>query len=83
MVENQLAERIPEVTGTLERLLNEGLDRHDAIHAIGSVLAEHLFNIMKTRPAGGDPHAAYFAALESLSAAKWHGTDAFGRNPRC
>lgn len=41
VVENQLAlgERV--VIQALERLLDGGLDRHDAIHAIGMVLSEH------------------------------------------
>jgi hypothetical protein len=44
IVENQVAlgEAYP-VQSVLLRLMEEGLDRHDAIHAIGSVLAERLF----------------------------------------
>jgi hypothetical protein len=39
VVENQIAlgDGAP-VKGTLDRLMAEGLDRHDAIHAIGSIL---------------------------------------------
>jgi hypothetical protein len=42
-VENQIAmgDELP-VHGVLDRLQAEGLDRHDAIHAIGSALAEHM-----------------------------------------
>ena len=36
-----------EAQATLIRLLSEGLDRHDAIHAIGDVLAEHMYNLQK------------------------------------
>jgi Domain of unknown function (DUF1841) len=32
-----------------QRLISEGLDRHDAIHAIGMVLAEHLYDVWKRR----------------------------------
>ena len=32
----------------MDRLGKEGLTRHDAVHAIGSVVAEHLFDILKT-----------------------------------
>ncbi len=48
IVENQVAmgTKTP-VRATLDRLLSEGLDRHDAIHAIGSVLAEHLNDLMQ------------------------------------
>jgi hypothetical protein len=37
----------------MHRLGKEGLTRHDAVHAIGSVVAEHLFDILKTNLAGG------------------------------
>ena len=37
-----LGEAFP-VQSVLFRLTEEGLDRHDAIHAIGFVLAERLF----------------------------------------
>ncbi len=39
-VENQLALGEGVVFGTLARLQSEGLNRHDALHAIGSVLAQ-------------------------------------------
>jgi|SRR5205809_13448 len=43
VVENQIAlgDEIP-VQSTLQRLMAEGLDRHEAIHAIASVLAEAI-----------------------------------------
>lgn len=47
IVENQLAADQPvEVRPTLERLVEDGLTRHEAIHAIGSVVAEQLFKVM-------------------------------------
>jgi hypothetical protein len=59
-----------------QRLLQEGLDRHEAIHAIGAALMDHLHQMMKmkTPPPGGDPQAAYFAALERLTAEEWRRT---------
>jgi len=56
---------------TLARLMREGLDRHDAIHAAGSVLAQHLFDLMHSENAPEDPNRAYFAALEKLTAEDW------------
>jgi hypothetical protein len=53
-----------------ERLISEGLDRHDAIHAIGMVLAEHIYDVLKTTKSHKDPNAPYFAALE-LTAEDW------------
>ena len=73
IVENQLAAPEPAVVATLERLQREGLDRHDAVHAIGSVLLAHLNERMKqpdTTP-DDDPNAAYFTNLEKLTAAGW------------
>lgn len=49
VVENQLAEEYDPTQRAMRRLLDEGLGRHDAIHAIGTVLAEYLFEIKKGR----------------------------------
>lgn len=54
-----------------QRLIGEGLDRHDAIHAIGMVLAEHIYDVLKTAKSDKDPNAPYFAALERLTAEDW------------
>lgn len=73
IVENQIAlgDEIP-VARTLDRLVEDGLDRHDAIHAIAAALAEHLRSL-KDRPAtaSDDPNATYFAALERLTPESW------------
>lgn len=71
VVENQLAERIAVVEATVERLLAEGLDRHEAIHAIGSVVAEHLWKAMNEKLRGPDPMEEYFRRLEALTASDW------------
>jgi hypothetical protein len=56
--------------------MTEGLDRHEAIHAIGSVLAGYVNELLRepdlqTRPSEGDPNAAYFSELEALTAEGW------------
>ncbi len=71
IIENQLAESVPEVVAVMERLQREGLSRHDALHAIGSVLAPHLAELLQTSPPVGDAHTPYFAALQELTAARW------------
>ena len=71
IIENQLAEGIPAVIETLRRLSDEGLDRHDALHAIGSVLAKHIFKLLKGELNPHDPNAPYFRELSSLTAANW------------
>jgi hypothetical protein len=72
IVENQaaLGGEIP-VRGTLERLMGEGLDRHEAIHVIASVLSGHVFDIARGKPARPDANAAYFAALGKLTVESW------------
>lgn len=71
IVENQLAEGIAIVRETLDRLLAEGLDRHDAIHAISSVLVKHVWSLMREAPQASDPHQPYFRDLQSLAARSW------------
>jgi hypothetical protein len=56
---------------TALRLMDEGLDRHETIHAIGMVLINHTSDLMKTMKSGQDPNAPYFAALERLTAQHW------------
>ncbi len=71
VVENQaaLGDETP-VQQTLDRLQEEGLDRHDAIHAIGSILAEHLHGIM-TDGGNGDVNEEYFSRINMLTAEAW------------
>jgi hypothetical protein len=72
IIENQLAAAEPVVVETLERLQRDGLDRHDAIHAIGSVLAVYIYELMKGEmPPELDPNSEYFKSLEKLTAAGW------------
>ncbi len=70
-VENQVAAGDPpETAEAVDRLIRQGLDRHEAVHAVGYVLAQHMFRMVKgTRT--GDTNAAYVAALRQLTAGKW------------
>ena len=69
VIENQVAEgdELP-VRRAIERLMGEGLDRHEAVHAVASVLAAHLNDTLK---AGAANNAAYNAAVERLTAESW------------
>ena len=71
IVETQVAmgDELP-VAATLARLQSEGLDRHEAVHAIGSVLAEQ-FHGVAWGAAPNDLNSAYVAALERLNAKSW------------
>ena len=74
IVENQFAlgDELP-VKRTVQRLMSEGLDRHDAIHAVGSVLIGHISDLLAAPEAevGADPNPPYYAALDQLTAKDW------------
>ncbi len=72
VVENQaaLGNAVP-TQATLERLMREGLDRHDAVHAVGSVLLNHVQDILSRADEEPDPNTRYFDELQRLSGAKW------------
>ena len=69
IVENQLAAKHPPAMATLDRLVRAGVTRHHAIHAIGSVVAEAIFDVMKHSKAV-DPDATA-RALASLRSSDW------------
>ena len=72
VVENQLALGEEAVVNTLSRLQGEGLSRHDAIHALGSVLAENLYELMQEEDAStGAPYQRYLERLQRLTAKNW------------
>jgi hypothetical protein len=75
IVENQVAlgSETP-AAETLDRLLAEGLERHDAIHAIGSVLASFAYRAIQSAAddAGEvDLQESYWHDLAGLSAQSW------------
>jgi hypothetical protein len=72
VIENQIAlgSESP-AQSTLSRLMREGLNRHDAVHAIGSVLAGHIFDLMKHGSKGKDASADYYRQLKELTAEGW------------
>lgn len=72
VIENQLAVNDPPfVRAALDRLLREGLDRHNAIHAIAGVFAQQMHALLKNKPAGGFDLAQYEKGLGQLDAAQW------------
>ena len=73
VVENQVAmgDATP-VEKTLGRLFSEGLDRHNAIHAIGTVLARHLWELLSgDEIVTTDLSETYFEGVRNLTAQKW------------
>ena len=72
VVENQIALREGTVVNTMARLRAEGLSRHDALHAIGSVLAENLYELMRAdQQTTDEPYRQYLKRLEQLTAENW------------
>jgi hypothetical protein len=71
IVENQIAlGQPPLASATLARLMDEGLDRHDAIHAIGSIVFRVMFDAL--RAGGGlDFNAQFNREFATLTAASW------------
>ena len=73
VVENQIAEGMPAVVAAMARLQAEGLSRHDALHAIASVAARRVQEVLQTE----DPEltrtfeARYSAELDKLTAEDW------------
>jgi len=74
IVENQIAEGLEPVVRAMMRLTGEGLSRHDSLHAIGSVLADHFYATMNSKDAdfANSVQAHYYAAVERLTAKEWH-----------
>ena len=70
VVENQIAagDEIP-VKRNVDRLVAEGLDRHEVIHVVGQVLVRHMHAVIKNSgiPDGVD-NTQYYADLEKLTA---------------
>jgi hypothetical protein len=81
-VENQIADDELPVRRIARRLMSEGLDRHDAIHAIGSVLIVDISDRLREAESGSwqakndldwaaARNKAYFDRLERLTADEW------------
>src|SRR5204862_491151 len=65
VIESQaaLGDALP-VRRAIQRLMDGGLDRHEAVHAVGSVLANTIFEISKDREVSQE---AYNAEVEKLT----------------
>ena len=52
--------------------MTEGLNRHDAVHAIGSVIAGQLFDAANNE---SKPQEHYWQEMERLKASDWLNAD--------
>jgi hypothetical protein len=73
IVENQIAEGMAPVQRAMVRLCGQGLSRHDAVHAIASVVAAHLHDLIKNKGDAATSNSVYSAAVERLTAKNWRG----------
>lgn len=73
IVENQIAEGDEAVIRAMVRLERQGLTRHDCIHAVGWVLAQHVHEQMTTENPDikSTVNARYHADVERLQADEW------------
>ncbi len=75
VVENQIAlEDETPVAAAIQRLMSEGLDRHDAIHAVGAILNKYLWSVMRDSEESPDENWSekYFGEVRKISVEKWH-----------
>ena len=70
IVENQLAMNEDPVVRALARLKTEGLSRHDAVHAIGSVLSEPIYDLLQEKDSAYVAQARYDAWFERITQAE-------------
>lgn len=75
IVENQIAENLESVVHAMARLTAGGLSRHEAIHAIASVLAQHINELFSAKADEKKKNfaAIYNAAIDRLTVRSWRG----------
>jgi hypothetical protein len=67
IVENQLAKNDERVASAVTRLMGQGLTRHEAIHAIGTVIAGITYDLRNLGDAPDAVRERYYAAIDGLS----------------
>jgi hypothetical protein len=71
IVENQIAMGVEYVPETIAKLTRQGLDRHEAVHAVGAILSEDIFEML-------NGYSKEFSAkkhrrkLDKLTAKRWN-----------
>jgi len=70
VVENQIAMEFVPVPATIDRLIRQGLDRHEAIHAVGAIVSTNMYDLMTGNETSWDQNQ-YRRKLEKLTAKRW------------
>ena len=73
VIENQIAmgDEVP-TRGAVERLMGQGLDRHQAIHAAGSVLTDTLWGFHREGATAEAAGETFNTEMEALTVERWH-----------
>ncbi len=71
IIESQIAEKLAPVLRAMVRLTDGGLTRHEAVHAVASVLAEHIHDQFEAKDNLTVSQARYTAAVERLTVNIW------------
>jgi len=69
VVENQLAENLEPTKETYNRLIRQGLNRHETIHAIGTAVTNDIYNMLQNKTKFNEK--TYKNRLRKLTAKKW------------
>ncbi len=67
VVENQLALHVEDTVNAYSRLIRQGLNRHEVIHAIGAVIFEGIYTSLKEKQSINK----YKSRLRKLTAKRW------------
>jgi len=70
IVENQIALGVEPVPATISRLMRQGLSRHESVHAVGAVLSQDLFEMLKEDKEHDSKK--YRRRLDKLTAKRWN-----------
>lgn len=70
IVENQLAMDVELLPETIKKLMRQGLDRHEAIHAIGAIICNDIYEITRGEKTEFLPKQ-YRRKLEKITAKRW------------
>jgi hypothetical protein len=70
LVENQLAMGVELIPETIAKLTRQGLNRHEAIHAIGALISEDIFDVINGN-AEEFSQKKYRRKLEKITAKRW------------
>jgi hypothetical protein len=70
IVENQIAMGVELLPETIAKLIRQGLDRHEAIHAIGAIISEDIYYIARGEQKEFSPKQ-YRSKLKKITAKRW------------